>query len=241
LRGAFGRSATIHSPLGRSLREGRRAWNFLASDHVASVGEKRDGRSLRFVPLTARIFVWQFTVVVHALRTEGYMKMFVATIIAFLFACNSIVTCNAASITDLKAAIEGVYILEEWKIDGQTFRPPLVEGRFVVLNGNIMTVLIDTRQDTKKTYTTLYGVYSLTSDSFAYKYETRATFVQTPDNISLTRAPFWEGMREFTVKQEGNSVHLQFGDKAEMVYNPDGQTYSEAGKVVRVWHRAKSE
>jgi hypothetical protein len=70
------------------------------------------------------------------------------------------ITPNAASITELKAAIEGVYILDEWNIDGQTFRPPAVEGRFVILNGNVMSVLIDITQDSKKTYTTLYGVYS---------------------------------------------------------------------------------
>ena len=47
------------------------------------------------------------------------------------------ITPNAASITELKAAIEGIYILDEWNIDGQTFRPPAVEGRFVILNGNV--------------------------------------------------------------------------------------------------------
>jgi hypothetical protein len=147
----------------------------------------------------------------------------------------------AASITELKTAIEGVYILDEWNIDGRTFRPPAVEGRFVILNGNIMTVLIDTTQESKKTYTTLYSIYSLTSDSFAYKYQTRATFTQTPDNISLSRAIPWEGMREFTVKQEGNFVHLQFGEKAAFDFSPDGEIYSEDGKVLRVWHRAKPE
>jgi hypothetical protein len=168
------------------------------------------------------------------------MKTVVATIIGLLFACASMIPCNAASIRELKAAIEGVYILEEWNIDGQTFRPPAVEGRFVILNGNIMTVLIDTTQDSKRTYTTLYGVYSLTPDSFAYKYETRTTFTQT-DKISLSRAIPWEGMREFTVKQEGNSVHLQSGEKAAFDFNPDGEIYSEGGKVLRVWHRAKPE
>jgi hypothetical protein len=151
------------------------------------------------------------------------------------------ITPNAASITELKAAIEGIYILDEWNIDGQTFRLPAVEGRFVILNGNVMSVLIDTTQASKKTYTTLYGVYSLTPDSFAYKYETRTTFTQTPDKISLARAIPWEGMREFTVKQEGNSVHLQSGEKAAFDFNPDGEIYSEGGKVLRVWHRAKSE
>jgi hypothetical protein len=62
------------------------------------------------------------------------MKTLVATIIGLLFTCTPMITCNAASITELKAAIEGVYILEEWNIDGQTFRPPAVEGRFVILN-----------------------------------------------------------------------------------------------------------
>jgi len=208
---------------------------------VASAGGRRDGRSPRFVHLTASIFAWQFIVVVHAVRKEGYMKTFVATIIGFLFACNSMVTCSAASITDLKAAIEGVYILDEWNIDGKTFRPPLVEGRFVVLNGNIMTVLIDATQEAKKTYSTRYGVYLLTPDSFAYKYETNEIFTQTPDDISLSRAMPWEGMREFTVKQEGNSVHLQSGEKAAFDFNADGEIYSVGGKPLRVWHRAKSE
>ena len=151
------------------------------------------------------------------------------------------ITSNAASITELKVAIEGIYILDEWNIDGQTFRPPVVEGRFVILNGNVMSVLIDTTQASKKTYTTLYSVYSLTSDSFAYKYETRTTFMQTPDKICLFREIPSEGMREFTVKQEGNSVHLQSGEKAAFDFNPDGEIYSEGGKVLRVWHRAKTE
>lgn len=177
------------------------------------------------------------------------MQTLIATTLGLVFACCTFVTCNAASITDLKAAIEEIYILDEWNIDGQTFRPPVVEGRPVILNGNIMTVLIDTTQESKKTYSTLYGVYSLTPDSFAhkyetratFKYETRATFTQTPDNISLSRAIPWEGMREFTVKQEGNSVHLQFGERAALDFNPDGEIYSEGGKVLRVWHRAKPE
>ena len=146
-------------------------------------------------------------------------------------------------ITELKSVIEGVYILDEWNIDGQTFRSPAVEGRFVILNGNIMTVLIDTTQKSKNNYSTLYGVYSLTPNSFAYKYETRATFIQTPDNISLSRGLPWEGMREFTVKQEGKlpcSFTIR-GEKAAFDFNPDGEIYSEGGKVLRVWHRAKPE
>lgn len=169
------------------------------------------------------------------------MKTFAAILIGCLFVCNSMVACMAGSITDLKAAIEGVYILDEWTINGQTFRPPAVEGRSVISNGNIMTILTDNSQESKKSYTTVYGIYTLTSDSFAYKYDARMTFIQTPDNISVLRAPLWEGMREFTIKQDGNSVQLQFGDKAAFAFNPNGQTYSEGGKILRVWRRAKPE
>jgi hypothetical protein len=150
-------------------------------------------------------------------------------------------TSNASSIAELKAAIEGVYILDEWNIGGQIFRPPAVEGRFVLLNGNVITVLIDATQEAKKTYSTLYGAYSFTSDSFAYAYRNGTTFIQTPDNISMSRALPWEGMREFTVKQAGDSVHLQFGQKAAFEFNRDVEIYSEGGNILRVWHRAKPE
>ena len=170
------------------------------------------------------------------------MKTFIATTLGLLFGFCMFVPCtNAATITELKAAIEGVYILDEWNNGGQTFRPPVVEGRFVILKGNIVTVLIDTMQESKRSYNALFGVYSLTPTSFAYKYETRAGFTQISDKVSLSRAIPWEGMRDFTVKQEGNSVHLQFGETAAFDFKPEGLTYSEGGKALRVWHRAKTE
>jgi hypothetical protein len=128
--------------------------------------------------------------------------------------------------------------MDHWRAD---FPPLAVEGRFVILNGNIVTVLIDTMEESKKSYNALFGVYSLTPTSFAYRYETRVGFTQTSDNISLSRAVPWDGMREFTVKQEGNSVHLQFGETAAFDLDPERLTYSEGGKALRVWHRAKPE
>jgi hypothetical protein len=105
----------------------------------ASAGEKLDGRLPPFLHLTAT-FAWKFIVVIRALRIGDHM------------------------ITELKSIIEGVYILDEWNIDGTLFRPPAVEGRFVILNGNIMTILIDTTQESKNIYSTMYGVYSLTPE-----------------------------------------------------------------------------
>jgi hypothetical protein len=62
------------------------------------------------------------------------MKAFAGSALGLVFACCTYVSCNAASIAELGAAIEGVYVLDEWHIDGKAFRPPQVEGRFVLLN-----------------------------------------------------------------------------------------------------------
>jgi hypothetical protein len=56
------------------------------------------------------------------------MKTFTAAF-GLVFGCCIFATCtHAATITELKAAIEGVYILDEWNNGGQAFRPPVVEG-----------------------------------------------------------------------------------------------------------------
>jgi hypothetical protein len=169
------------------------------------------------------------------------MKAFIATTLGLAIACCTFVACNAGSVSELKGAIEGVYIVDEWNSDGKTFRPPQVEGRVVYLNGVVVAILIDTMQEAKKTYGASFGSYTLTADSFAYKFDTRTVFTQTPDKIDLSRAIPWEGMREFTVKQDGDSVRLQYGEKAEFLFNPTGFTYSEGGKILRVYHRAKQE
>ena len=169
------------------------------------------------------------------------MHAFKATNLGLVAACCTFITGNAASLTDLKSVIEGVYILDEWNSDGKVFRPPQVEGRFVLLNGNVVTILINTAEESAKTYNSVFGVYSLTTNSFSYKYETRAGFTETSEKILLSRAIPWEGMREFALTQQGDSVHLQYGEKAAFDVNPAGLTYSEGGKPLRVWHRARSE
>jgi hypothetical protein len=37
-------------------------------------------------------------------------------------------------VTEIKATIDGAYILEEWHDADRVFRPPQVEGRFTFLN-----------------------------------------------------------------------------------------------------------
>ena len=45
-------------------------------------------------------------------------------------------TANAQE-SNLKC-MEGIYVLEEFKRDGEVFRPPQVSGRYVILNGAVL-------------------------------------------------------------------------------------------------------
>ena len=60
----------------------------------------------------------------------------------------------------------------------------------------------------------------------------------TPGVCVLVRSANYSKVRTDS-KQEGNSVHLQSGEKAAFDFKPEGEIYSEGGKVLRVWHRAK--
>ena len=48
----------------------------------------------------------------------------------------------------IKARIEGVYVLEEWRRNGEVVHPPLVDGRTVLLNGRIMYISHDRANET---------------------------------------------------------------------------------------------
>ena len=51
-----------------------------------------------------------------------------------------------ASVEALKAGIEGVYGLQEWRRDGEILRPPSIDGLTVLLNNRLMYVVNDRAQ-----------------------------------------------------------------------------------------------
>ena len=164
---------------------------------------------------------------------------------ATVFSATLLVACAAAlPTTDTantpKARVEGVYVLLEWHIDGEVFRPPQVEGRFLVTNGEALTVLHNRSKEANQTTAVLIGGYTLDATHFSYSYPETSVFVQTPSAITVSPKPLWEGIRTFALTADGNAVRLRADNgKYEMVFTTDGLTYSKDGKVVRVWRRAE--
>jgi hypothetical protein len=134
--------------------------------------------------------------------------------------------------------ITGVYTLVEWYVDGVTYRPPLVGGRFIMLDGTITTILHN-RSHAQKTMTgALAGTYSLDAGHFSYGYEDVSMVIESPSGASVSHEPLWKGRRSFAVSSDGDAVRLTAVDgQQEFVFNASGFTYSEDGKPLRIWRR----
>jgi hypothetical protein len=140
----------------------------------------------------------------------------------------------------IKTAIDGAYILEEWHINENVFRPPQVEGRVVFLNGAVVSILINNTQEDRKFTVALFGIYQLSQNSFSYRYDNSSIFIQTASAITESHNPPFAGMRDFDITRDGATVQLQSrsSERASFIFDPDGQKYSEGGKLVRVWRRS---
>jgi hypothetical protein len=171
------------------------------------------------------------------------MRIAIAALLTLLGTCFNLVECRAASVADIKATIDGAYILEEWHTDTGVFRPPQVEGRVVFLNGAVVTILIDKMGRERQVTVAEFGVYELREGTFAYRYDNASTFTQIPNTINVSSALPREGMRYFDITQEGAIVWLRSrsAEQAEFMINAEGIRYSIGGKLLRVWRRSKLE
>jgi hypothetical protein len=147
-----------------------------------------------------------------------------------------------SAIEALQPLVEGMYALQEWHTSGGVFRPPQVEGRFVLLNGALVLVLHNRIQKANQTTVASYGSFVLAATQFSYRYEETSTFTQTPSGITVSPKAPWEGMRSFSASREGDVVRLRAGNgQQEFLFTAEGLTYSENGKVLRVWRRVTSK
>jgi hypothetical protein len=140
----------------------------------------------------------------------------------------------------LRATIDGIYVLEAWHTDAGVFRPPQVEGRFILLNGAVITVLHNRIQESNQTTLASYGSYVLNLTEFSYRYDKPSVFTQTSSGIAVSHKAPWEGMRSFAVSRDGETVRLRSATEEEFLFSRDGVKYSQSGKLLRVWRRIPS-
>jgi hypothetical protein len=142
-----------------------------------------------------------------------------------------------ASVEAMKAAIEGVYVLQEWHRNGEVLRPPLIDGRSVLLNGRLVFIVHDRAQESNQTTLAGYATYILEPGKFSYSYEELTVVTKTADGTSVSEKLPWEGLRTFAASVENNEIHFRATNgPQEFRFNAAGTSYSD-GKQMRVYRR----
>jgi len=152
--------------------------------------------------------------------------------------CISPVVAQQMALDNIHVLTSGVYELEEWHIDGAMLKPPQVEGRFILLNGTITTILHNRTSSEIQTTSVLVGKYVLDKTHFSYGYQDASIFTLSPSGTSSSHKRPWEGVRSFTplVMPDGVRFRSENGQQ-EFLFTAGGLTYSENGQTVRVWRR----
>ena len=104
---------------------------------------------------------------IHRRQVQVLATLQIVAVLAF----TSFVTLSRAeeaSVQALKAGIEGAYVLEEWHRDGSVLRPPLIDGRAVLLNGRLVFIVHDRAQEPDKTTVAGYATYILEPGKFSF-------------------------------------------------------------------------
>ena len=144
---------------------------------------------------------------------------------------------DEAPVDALKEDIEGIYLLQELHRNGEIFRPPSVDARFVLLNGRFVFIAHDRTKEPNKTTVAGYGVYVLEPGTFSYRYEGFSVVTQTADGTTVSEKLPWEGLRTFAARVESNEIRYRAIDgPQEYLFNADGMSYSD-GKQIRVYRR----
>src|SRR5690349_18367407 len=100
------------------------------------------------------------------------------------------------AMADAKSLVEGIYILTEWHTGETVLRPPVVDGRFVLQDGVVITVLNNRSQPASRVAVAAYGTYPLDASGFSYKYD-EGTVVTETTEARVSHAPLFDGTRSF--------------------------------------------
>ena len=167
-------------------------------------------------------------------QVRAVFRFFVAT---SLVSCIALAQAQEATVEAIKARIEGVYELEEWHRNGEVVRPPLVDGRTVLLNGRIMYISHDRGQETNKRTIAGFGTYLLEPGKFSYSYESQSWITETPSGVTISEKLLFEGVRTFAVTIENNEVHFRATNgPQEFRFAPGGMSYGD-DRILRVFRR----
>lgn len=138
---------------------------------------------------------------------------------------------------EVERRITGTWELLEWHVDGQVLKPPVVNGRALFRDGQVLAIFHRDNDGTRYEWTG-YGSYSLDQSRWTYGYSHTLEVTQKAKDNTVV-----EGTREqtpFAFRVEGSTLVLddQKGDRS-FVFESDEFVYFQQGRPLRRWRRLK--
>ena len=138
---------------------------------------------------------------------------------------------------EIRGMIERVYKMVSWHTGDQIDTPPVAHGRWVIMQGQVVSTLIKDNADGSKAVVALYGRYEIEDGVFRYLYEGGDAVVHGAGGAAPMAIPVTFGeFMEYAVTRDGDGLRLA-NDHAELRLSPGGIDYYEDGAVQRKWLR----
>lgn len=140
---------------------------------------------------------------------------------------------------ELRALIGGVYAIAAWyEGDGEELGPPVAHGRYVLVDGQVVSSLFKTNADGSKSVQALYGRYEIEDGAFSYGYDFGTIITESPDGaIDMTEMGTGELMR-FVATREGDAVRLSCRERAfAFLVTPGVMQFFDNDRLLRIWQR----
>jgi len=138
---------------------------------------------------------------------------------------------------EIERRITGMWELIEWHFDGQVLKPPVVNGRVLFRDGQVLSIFHRTKDGERYDWSG-YGSYSLNQFSWTYGYSRTLEVTRKAKDSTVV-----EGTREqipFAYRFEGSKLILDDGKgDRKFVFESDEFTYFLQGQALRKWRRLK--
>jgi hypothetical protein len=151
-------------------------------------------------------------------------------------------TAGTVAAAELRAAIEGVYTMAVWYDATGAVRAPEADGRWVLVDGVFVSLLLKRESDGSKQTIAMMGSYAIEDGAFTYGYDDGSYLIQRPDGaVDAPRVPFGE-RRRFEASRDGSIIRLVWNDgAAEFRIGGMMIDYLEHGVVQRRWERVRRD
>ena len=135
---------------------------------------------------------------------------------------------SIAGDTKILSLINGMYEVASWNDGSKIHLPPAVSGRWVFLDGKVMSI-IHNRTDPEAHKAAIgWGHGTVSKGHFFYRYPEHVTVKGATGEPTLELRSPWEGMRSFSVEWKGDGIEMTSeSGQQTWVITPEGMVYTD--------------